>query len=82
MTEWFKEPVLKTGAGQPAEGSNPSPSAKLRTEAAASVLVSTRFYTLRLYASYFEILDYTVTARFLPRPYLHCRDRLCELPKR
>ena len=29
VTEWFKEPVLKTGAGQPAEGSNPSPSARI-----------------------------------------------------
>ena len=28
VTEWFKEPVLKTGVGQPTEGSNPSPSAK------------------------------------------------------
>ena len=26
MTEWFKGPVLKTGAGQPAVGSNPTPS--------------------------------------------------------
>lgn len=28
VSEWFKEPVLKTGVGQPTEGSNPSPSAK------------------------------------------------------
>ncbi len=27
VTEWFKEPVLKTGVGQLTEGSNPSPSA-------------------------------------------------------
>jgi hypothetical protein len=27
MTEWTKVPVLKTGVGQPTEGSNPSPSA-------------------------------------------------------
>ena len=24
MVEWFKAPVLKTGVGQPTEGSNPS----------------------------------------------------------
>ena len=29
VTEWFKEPVLKTGVGQLTEGSNPSPSAKI-----------------------------------------------------
>ena len=29
VTEWFKEPVLKTGVGQLTEGSNPSPSARL-----------------------------------------------------
>ncbi len=28
MTEWFKEPVLKTGVGKLTEGSNPSLSAK------------------------------------------------------
>ena len=28
VSERFKEPVLKTGVGQPTEGSNPSPSAK------------------------------------------------------
>ncbi len=27
VTEWFMEPVLKTGVGQLTEGSNPSPSA-------------------------------------------------------
>ena len=32
MTEWFKEPVLKTGVGQLTEGSNPSPSAIFMTD--------------------------------------------------
>ena len=32
LTEWFKEPVLKTGVGQLTEGSNPSPSAIFMTD--------------------------------------------------
>lgn len=29
LSEWFKEPVLKTGEGKPSVGSNPTPSAIL-----------------------------------------------------
>lgn len=38
VTEWFKEPVLKTGEGQLSEGSNPSPSANLMQESFGSCI--------------------------------------------
>jgi hypothetical protein len=36
MSEWFKEPVLKTGVAQATVGSNPTPSANLSLQAVRS----------------------------------------------
>ncbi len=40
VAEWFKALVLKTGVGQPTEGSNPSLSVEIENPARAGFLIS------------------------------------------